>query len=313
MAEKHIVAITGGDTPLGRHLTQLLRKRGHRVLWYVTGQERKSDSSDATYLYNIEERWIDPQGLLEADTLIHLVGEDPWSWRWSKDKKYELLRSRLLPLALISRGLRELKLAKPPRLLLASSVAYYGAFTERQPLKEYEPMGVDFLAQVFGAVERHAQRISQRLGLELSILREGTPLYTGGGVFHFWSQVVRKGFNTPIGDGHQWMNWIHIRDLSEIYLALVEGKIPSGTYNAVAPSPVTNEQFMYALSNLYGDWIPKCRIPRWLVQLGMGEASTMLLEGSPVEVNRLIMEQVSFKYPTLGKAIRQLYFRSRKR
>lgn len=309
------ILITGGRGLIGKRLTKKLLKQGHRVLWYSRNISRRGVLADGVYYYNIETYEIDNTPLLEADIIIHLAGANISAHRWTKEYKREILRSRTISLQLINREIKRLKssgIQLPlKQIISSSSIGYYGVVTSADIFSEEDVCGEDFLSSCAFMLEKTVKNIGEQNEVDVSILRLGLVLSSHGGVLPRMYRFVQLGFNTPIGEGYQYVNWIHIDDVCRMFIAIVNNRIPCGIYNAVAPSPVTNEQFMYALSFLKGRWLPKVRIPEWIVLARFGEMSQVLLEGTTVSSELIQSCGFEFKYPTLGKALRHIILKKR--
>ena len=129
-------------------------------------------------------------------------------------------------------------------------------------------------------------------------MRTGVTLSKDGGALTKMIRPIMWGQGAPLGSGIQYIPWIHIDDLCEIYLQLVEGTLPSGVYNGVAPDHITNGSLTQLLALSLGKslWMPN--IPSWALYMLLGKMSSMLLNGSRVSSNKLIDNGFEFKYPT---------------
>ena len=129
-------------------------------------------------------------------------------------------------------------------------------------------------------------------------MRTGVTLSKDGGALTKMIRPIMWGQGAPLGSGIQYIPWIHIDDLCEIYLQLVEGTLPSGVYNGVAPDHRTNGSLTQLLALSLGKslWMPN--IPSWALYMLLGKMSSMLLNGNRVSSNKLIDNGFEFKYPT---------------
>lgn len=141
------------------------------------------------------------------------------------------------------------------------------------------------------------------------IFRNGLVLSNRGGVLRKMSKPFKYGFNTPVGSGLQYFNWIHIDDLCGIYLSAVEREDIKGVYNAVSPAPLTNDQFNYAMAYVFGGNHVRIAIPEKAVRFVLGEMSSLILEGKRVSAEKIIDTGFEFVYCSVNQALRS--FRSR--
>jgi len=117
---------------------------------------------------------------------------------------------------------------------------------------------------------------------------------------------ARFGIGSPLGSGHQYVPWVHIDDLCNIYLKAVGDLSMSGVYNAVAPEHVTNREFMKTVSTVLGKPFFLPAIPSFMFRILFGEMSTILLNGSRVSPEKIISSGYSFDYPGLRNALLSL-------
>jgi len=180
-------------------------------------------------------------GIAGADAVVHLAGE-PVSQRWSKDVRENIRSSRVDGMRRLVDAMR----SNPPKVLVsASAVGYYGSRGD-ELLTESSPPAQGFLADVCVEWEREARK-AEEFGTRVVCLRNGLVLGKGGGLDKMLLPF-KLGVGGKIGDGRQWMAWIHLEDV----VGLIEFALSSsieGPVNATAPNPVTK----FALHLLYGD------------------------------------------------------------
>lgn len=299
------ILLTGGNTLLGRRLTDSLRAQGYRVHWLTGHLEASKDKCDAAFLWDIERRLIDEQAFAGVDVLIHLHGSRLFKERWSLRRKREIVRSRTLSTRLLYATLNRLTGQHQVKtVLIGSSIYYYPAATTMETLCEREPAGEGFLGQSLQMLEEEAQRFRTRLGIRTVILRNGIALDPHRGVLPNMALPVSFGLNMPLGKGNQYVNWIHIDDLCRIYTYAMEHTEMKGVYNACSPAPLTNSQFMYALSTLKGRDHLRLSVSSVILRSLLGEMADVLLKSSRVSADKLIGTGFTFEYDSLGKALR---------
>ncbi|KGN71269.1 TIGR01777 family oxidoreductase [Porphyromonas sp. COT-239 OH1446] len=297
------ILLTGGMTLLGRRLTDKLRAEGYRVHWLTNQLEQAEGKCDAAFLWDIDRKLIDDIAFDGANVLIHLHGAQLFKERWSAGRKREIIRSRALSTRLLFNALRRTK-HSIHSVLVASSVYYYPAATMNETFYEREAAGEDFLGQCHQMLEEEAQRFRTRLGIRTVILRNGIALDPRRGVLPNMSLPVSFGLNMPLGRGDQYINWIHIDDLCRIYSYAIANTELRGVYNACAPSPLTNSQFMYALCSVKGHDHLRLPISSVILRSLLGEMADPLLKSSRVSSDKLIASGFTFEYDSLSKALR---------
>ena len=273
------VAVIGGSGFIGWHLTAALRSRGDDVM--VTSLRDPSAAATA---------------VADCDVVVNIAGE-PVAQRWNALVKQRIDYSRTeAPRRLLER-LANLQ-RKPRAYVSASAVGYFGP-SGNNALTETNPPGNDFLAQVCQRWEHEAERAAN-LGMRVAIVRTGVALGRDGGALKQMLLPFKAGLGGIIGDGEQWMSWIHIRDLVNIYLRCIDGA--SGTFNATAPNPVTNAEFTLTLGHVLHRPVV-LPVPTFALRMLFGEGASVLATGQRVLPARLQSEGYTFAFPGLETAL----------
>jgi len=291
------VLITGASGLVGRHLAVLLKLNGYRVL--TLGRKPIGEGS---FCWDPENEYIDSEALNQTDYIVHLAGASIGDKSWSAIRKAEILDSRVKSCELLHRKCQENGI-QLKSFVSASAVGYYGdgaAFTEA------DPAGNGFLASVCEQWEKAADRF-QASGIRTVKIRTGIVLSAEGGILPQMIRPVRLGLGTPLGTGNQYIPWIHIQDLCQLYLLAIQDKSWNGAYNAVAPEAMTNRTFTKALAAFFHKPYWPIPIPGLLIRLVLGERSELLLLGSKVRSTRLAESSYLFKFPDLSSALIDLY------
>jgi len=291
------VLITGASGLVGRHLTLLLKEKGYRVLSLGRNPE-----GEGSFCWDPENEYIDTEALNQTDHIVHLAGASIGDMRWSAARKEEILSSRVKSCALLFQKCQEGDIHLKS-FISASAIGFYGnegSFTEA------DAAGKGFLASVCEQWEQAADRF-QQAGVRTVKIRTGIVLAADGGVMPQMAKPVRMGLGTPFGNGKQYLSWIHIMDLCNIYLQAIKNKSWSGVYNAVAPEPLTNRTFTKELARYFHKPYWPISIPALPIRLALGERSILLLKGSQVHSSRLKESAFEFKFPKLSSALSELY------
>lgn len=145
------------------------------------------------------------------------------------------------------------------------------------------------------------------LGLRILKFRTGVVLTKDGGALPQLALPIKLGLGSPLGSGDQWISWIHIQDVVDMYLLAIENESLSGVYNMAAPNPVTNKQLTRAVAKQLHKplWAP--RVPAFVLKLLLGEMSMVVLGSTKVSSAKIEGVGFKFKYPEVDGALREIY------
>jgi len=287
---------------IGRKLSAILTEKGYNVS--ILSRTLDQNINYPVYLWDPEKNRIDPEAVRNSDHIIHLAGAGIGDKRWTPKRKKEIIESRtksgrlLLDSVLIS-GI------KIKTFISASATGYYGSKTSDSIFNEdYEP-AKDFTGEVCRLWENAADRFAEN-GVRIVKIRTGIVLSSEGGALNKMIMPVKLGFGSSIGTGRQYLPWIHIDDLCDIYVKAIEDIKMKGAFNATAPDFITYSDFISVSSRILGKtlWAPD--IPRFIIRLAFGEMSVILLEGSKVSCEKIIAGEFQFKFPDLESALRDI-------
>ncbi|MDX1804189.1 MAG: TIGR01777 family oxidoreductase [Alcanivorax sp.] len=292
------VLITGGSGFIGQHLCRRLAAHAHEliVLSRRPGKARRVLPEGTRVVRRLDDIASDEV----IDGVINLAGESLFAGRWSGRRKAILMESRVgvtnALIALIARLER-----KPAVLVSGSAVGFYGDAGNAELTEESAARKKDFGYRLCDAWEQAARPVS-RQGVRLSIIRTGVVLGRDGGMLGRLLPLYRLGLGAMIGDGSQWLSWIHIDDMVAILVRALETPGVEGVFNACAPNPVTQREFHHQLAHeLHRPGL--LRVPARLLKLGLGEQSAMLLGGQRVFPRRLEQQGFIFRFPDLTSAL----------
>jgi uncharacterized protein (TIGR01777 family) len=269
------IVITGGSGLLGQAIIPVLKEAGYDAVAlrrpYVQGD------------------------LAGATAIINLAGESLSAGRWTTSRKKEIIQSRVNTLGSI-RDLLQTGTVKT--LISASAVGYYGSVTTDHIYTEDDPPGNDFLAEVCREWESAANSF-RPLGMRVATVRIGVVLSEKGGALPKMMMPLRFGVSVPLGSGKQWLPWIHTDDLARVFLHLLQHPELSGPFNAAAPEPVTNLEFMKHLAHLKNRLFIPVGVPGFLLKVMLGEMAVVTLRGSRISADKLIRSGFEFRFPEL--------------
>lgn len=294
------ILITGGTGLIGRRLCKALLAEGHELTVLSRKPESVAEKCGAAVRAMASLREWQPEQAFDA--VVNLAGEPIVDQRWTDKRKQVLWDSRV---ALTEELVRRIAAAerKPAVLLSGSAIGYYGGRGD-EPLDEASTAGTDFPARLCVAWEA-AALAAENLGVRVCLQRTGLVLSKDGGLLGRMIPPFKLGMGARVGDGKQWMSWIHIDDLVAIMLRLLRDGQMHGPYNATSPQPVTNAEFTRTLAAALRRPAPFAA-PASLLKLSMGESASLLLEGQRVLPKRLLAAHCHFAHPDLANALGDL-------
>lgn len=296
------ILITGGTGLIGRHLSKLLQEKGYNVA--ILSRQINRSSILPIYYWDWKNNYIDIEAIKFADHIIHLAGTNISNMRWTKKRKKLILDSRVKSIDLIFNEIKKNNLTVKS-FISASAIGYYGTINSDKIFTEIDKPASDFLGGVCNNWELAADKFNE-LNIRTVKLRTGLVLDKKGGLFKRLKKVVKFGFGTVLGIGNQYMPWIHIDDLCNIYMKAVENQRMHGVYNAVTEDHKTNKEFIEILADSLNKkvWLPP--IPSVLLKIIFGNRSQLLLAGSRVAPKKLMNINFNYKYPDLKSAMSDL-------
>jgi len=296
------ILITGGTGLVGTALCFKLQALGFEVA--ILSRTKNEKFTLPTYYWDVAKNKIDISIINSVDCIIHLAGVNISEKRWSKNQKEQILDSRIKSAELIFNNI-DIKNNQLKAFITASAVGFYGAITSNQIFDETAPAADDFLGQTCFKWEQVADKFAA-IGIRTVKIRTGIVLTKKGGALAKIAKPIKLGFGAAIGNGSQYLPWIHIDDLINIYYKAIETETMIGAYNAVAPEQLTNQEFSkkVALSLKKSIWLPN--IPAIIFKLIFGEMAVILLNGSRISSVKIEALGFQFKYPKLDLALKDL-------
>jgi uncharacterized protein (TIGR01777 family) len=245
---------------------------------------------------------ISPDAVSGFDAVIHLAGESIVG-RWTAGKKARLRESRIPSTANLARALAQSR-SRPPVFLSASAIGYYGNRGD-EILTEDSSAGTGFTADLAREWEQ-ASWPAIEAGIRTVQMRMGVVMATTGGALPRMLPAFKLGVGGRLGDGHQWMSWIDLKDVIGAIQHILRSDLLHGPVNFVAPKPVTNEEFSKTLGSVLSR--PAIfPVPPFAARLAFGEmADELLLASQRVEPTRLISSGYPFRFPTLRRSLESL-------
>ncbi len=291
------ILLTGGSGLIGSELTKILIDHGHQVR--ILTREKEVEHP----FYHWDKNKIDEKVFENLDGIIHLAGS-LIAKRWTSSYKREIFSSRVDTANLLFDYVKKLKVDLK-FFISASGTAYYGQITSNTIFKETDEANTDFLGKICVAWENAAHQFEE-IGTRVVCLRTSLVLSKKGEGFKLLKKPIQLGVGANLGDGKQWMPWIHIDDLLQIYLNAVENIEMKGSYNASAPENVNHSTFNHTLAKKLNKPFFLPNIPAFMMKIALGEMSDLVLKGSRIDVEEIQQTGFEFQYPTLEEALNDL-------
>lgn len=297
------IAIAGGTGFVGKALTKDLLNKGHEV-FILTRTSKKTSQEKLHYV-----QWLSPQSKPEKeldglDAFINLAGESINSGRWTESRKERILKSRLDATQEVIRILEKLD-HKPRVLINASAIGIYGTSLSKTFTENDTSYGQDFLASTVSAWESSALEAEQH-GVRVVLCRFGIILDRTEGALPRIALPYRLFAGGTVGNGQQWLSWIHLEDVIRGIQFAIERDDLYGPVNFTAPQPIRMKEFGRTLGKILHrpHWMPA---PGIALKLLLGEMSLLVLEGQEVLPEKLLLHDFRFAFPTLPPALKNIF------
>ena len=298
---KKRVLITGATGMIGKKLVPALIEKGYEVS--MLSRNARPLPNTRVFLWNVENQTIDSGCFDGVSAIIHLAGENIASKRWTAKRKQQILDSRVNSTQLLYKGLAS-RNHNVDTLISASAVGYYGDRADEM-LTEISAPGDDFLATccvqweaaVDEGIQHHLRIVKLRTGFILDKADGGLPLM---------ALPVKMFLGAPLGSGKQWIPWIHLHDMINLYIHALENAL-QGVFNATAPAPVTNKTFTKSLAHTLQRPVWPLHVPAVGIKTIMGEMSAVALSSTKTSAQKVLNTGFNFRYNQLEDALAEIY------
>jgi uncharacterized protein (TIGR01777 family) len=297
------VLITGGTGFIGKQLIQLLLKEGHSVTNLSTqrNQERVISEHFQHVYWNPTTKEINKTLLPEIQSVIHLAGFSVAN-KWTAANKELMVSSRISSTEFLCELLNEMN-SMPAVFVGASASGFYKNSDEVQD--ETAEKGSGFLSDLTQQWEEAASMLDS--SIRKIHLRIGVVLSANDGALKKLTPIFKAGIGSAVGDGKQYMSWVHEQDLIEMFSYCISNDIPSGVYNATSSTPVPNQEFSKTLAQVLHRpfFLPKT--PEFFLKLIFGEMAQLVLVSQRLSNSKITSTGFRFKFNTIQEALTNVY------
>ena len=297
------VLITGATGLVGSRIAKKCLEKGIEVNYLTTSKDKITNKDNYKGFYwNPTNNEIDSNCLNNVDAIIHLAGASI-AKRWTSSYKQEILDSRIDTANLLLNTLKKSNLSVS-QFISASAVGIYPSSLQNLYNEEDEKRDDSFLGEVVDKWESAADGFKE-LNIKVAKVRTGLVLAENGGALQKMKEPADFNLGAAFGSGKQWQSWIHLDDLADLYIHILENGL-EGIYNAVAPNPVTNNELMEGIAKQLDKnvWLPN--VPAIALKVALGDMSTVVLSSQLVSSDKIENTGFSFKYKNLTKALEDL-------
>ncbi len=297
------VLITGATGLVGSELVSLLLKNGICINYLTTSENKlQNESNYKGFFWDPDKGIIDEDAITDVDVIVHLTGASIGK-RWTEAYKQEILESRVLSTNLLSNLLKN-KQHNVKQFVSASAIGIYPDSLTNIYSEDFTQLDNSFLSHVVQQWENAVDRITQfDNSIKVAKVRTGLVLSGKGGALKQMAKPVRLGLGSGLGSGKQMQSWIHVQDLVNIYFYIINNGL-EGVYNAVAPFPVTNNDLIKCIARVLDRPFFMPNVPKFVLDIALGEMSTLLFSSQNVSAKKIIGEGYQFKYLSLEKALK---------
>ncbi|TYA86827.1 TIGR01777 family oxidoreductase [Seonamhaeicola marinus] len=297
------ILITGATGLVGQQIVKICHEKGIAVNYLTTNKAKiKTLDNYHGFYWNTSKEEIDKSCFKNVDAIIHLAGASV-SNRWTPEYKEEILSSRTKTTALLVNALKgESHTIK--QVVSASGISIYPDSLVNYYDESSKATNTSFLGDVVKAWEDSVNSFNV-LNISVSKIRIGLVLSEKGGALPQMSKPIKYGVGAAFGSGKQWQSWIHLEDLANMFLYVIENNLV-GVYNGVSPNPVSNKEVTRTIAKVLKRPLFLPNIPKFFMKLVLGEMHQILFDSQRVSSKKIEDKGFYFKYHHLQPALENL-------
>ena len=298
------ILIAGATGLIGTKLTQHLLDKGHEINYLTTSKGKvKNEEKIHGFFWDPYEKEIDKEAFDGVDIIINLAGKSINS-SWNKQGRKDIFRSRMKPSDALYNFLKN-NPHQVKQVISASAIAIYRSNKNRYYKEDTQALSNSFLGRVCTTWELYNNQF-ESIGIPTTVLRLGLVCQKGQGVLKPFETMCKFFFAGSLGSGNQWYSWIHIDDVVRMIDFCIENNL-TGTYNAVAPTPIKQRTFIRKIAKKLNRPITRPPVPSFLLILAMGGKYKLITDSQKVCADKIIEKGFTFKHPDFDSALNDLY------
>ncbi len=311
-----VVLISGGSGLIGSNLTRHLIERGYDIIILTREKDKVSDNPKISYSHwSVKDKKIDAEVVRKTDHIVHLAGAGVMDKKWTDTYKKIIIDSRIKSAELILNCLKD-NAHEVKTFVSASAIGWYGEnakpLIRKEGFIETDSPSNDFLGETCVLWEAAPEPVTA-FGTRLVKLRTGIVLSNNGGAFKEYKRPLYFGIAPILSNGNQIVSWIHIDDLCRMYCEAIENNFLNGSYNAVAPVPVSQKNLILKLGQkMRGKFFIPVYVPAFILKIIFGKRSVEILKSATVNNKKIKASGFTFLYPSIESAIDDLVANSSK-
>lgn len=304
------VLITGATGLVGSAIVELCQKKNIDVNYLSTSKNKiVANPNYKGFYWNPSKGEIDLGCFDGVTSIINLAGVSI-SKRWTESNKKAILNSRINSLKTLRGALDSVDSSKIESFISASAIGIYPDSLSKYYSEEEEAVDDSFLGKVVEAWEKEADTF-KKFNFSVAKIRIGLVLSTNGGALPEMAKPIKNYVGAAFGTGDQWQSWIHIHDLSRMFLFVANNKL-QGVFNGVAPNPVCNNKLIKEIAKQLKKPLFLPNIPQFPMKLILGEMSYILFASQRVSSKKIEEEGFNFHYQNICKALDGIYSAEKK-
>ena len=297
------VLITGATGLIGQEMVKLCHEKYIKVNYLTTSKSKiVQEENYKGFYWNPKAKEIDADCFKGVDTIVHLAGATV-SKRWTPSYKKEILSSRTETTALLVNTLKELT-HTVKQVVSASAIGIYPDSLINYYDESHNEISSSFLGQVVSVWEQASDEFL-KLNITVSKIRIGLVLSNKGGALMEIVKPIKFGLGAAFGNGKQWQSWIHIHDLANLFLYVLQNNL-SGVFDGVAPNPTSNSELTKTAASVLHKPLFMPNIPKFFMKLILGEMHILLFESQRVSSKKIADTGFLFKFNYLEPALKNL-------
>nr|WP_299486068.1 TIGR01777 family oxidoreductase [uncultured Allomuricauda sp.] len=299
------VLVTGATGLVGKAIVEILTEKGIAVNYLSTRKKKITTTENCQGFYwNPSKGEIDLECFEDVSAIINLAGASI-ATRWSATNKKRIMDSRVQSIRTLHGAMKKIDASSIDTFVSASAIGIYPNSVSNFYDEETAEVDDSFLGDVVKKWEKEISTFED-FGLNVSKIRIGIVLSGLGGALPKMAGPIRNFVGSIFGSGAQWQSWIHITDLAQMFVYVVENSL-KGTFNGVAPNPVTHAKMTKELARVLERPLILPNIPKFVMQLLLGEMAYLLFASQRVSSKRIEKKGFQFQYPNIGPALEQIY------